>query len=123
VPGEGTGVYALHAEDAALLQVGAQGALAGPVAVVRGVLAHQDGGGLDTVGLVFAWYDTVVADKWVGEEQYLPLVRRVREGLLVADHARREDDLARHLALSSEAPTPEDRPVLKDQGRPAAPLG
>src|ERR671912_384127 len=58
----------------------------------------------------------------VGEEQDLTPVRRVCDGLLIADHARRKDHLACDLTFAGEAPSLEGRPILENQRCPAPPL-
>src|SRR4028118_689479 len=69
---------------------GGEGLLARPVAVVRGVLADEDGGGLDVAGLLVAGDHAVVAYERVGEEHDLAPVGRVGDRLLRADRAGRE---------------------------------
>jgi hypothetical protein len=60
--------------------------------------------GLRPVGLVLVLRDPVVADERVGEDQYLPLVAGVRDGLRIADDGGREDDLADSRLLCAERP-------------------
>ncbi len=122
VPREGAGVYAFHTQDSVRLEQVREGAFAGPVARVGRVLADEDGCGLDPAGLVVAGDHAVVPDERVGEKQDLTAVRGVGDGLLVADHARREDDLAGDLAPSGEAPALEGRPVFEDQRGFASPV-
>src|SRR5215216_7852782 len=120
--GKGAGVYPLNAQNIALFEEVGQGAFARPVAMVGGVLAHQDGGGLYLRGLLVAGDDAVVADERVGEEHDLATIRGIRQGLLVADHAGREDDLPGNLAFASKGPARNRDPVLEDDQRPAPPF-
>ena len=72
---------------------------------------------LDAVRLDVEAVDAVVAGEGVGHDEYLAGERRVGEGLLVAGHAGREDDLAGRAHVRAEGLALVRRAVLQDQER------
>src|SRR5687768_9902087 len=72
---------------------------------------------MDAPGLHGLLADPVVADVPHREGDELAREARVGHRLLVARHARREDDLARHVALSAHGVAVESGAVLEQQVR------
>mmetsp|Transcript_2843 Transcript_2843/g.11166 ORF Transcript_2843/g.11166 Transcript_2843/m.11166 type:complete len:585 (-) Transcript_2843:4-1758(-) len=107
----------VHAEDAGhivLLQPLGESPCGGKVRGAEGIFRDDDGNGVDPLALkvlrqpvyigVVAWH-AVVADEREGHDQDLAGEGWVGEGLRVADHARRENDLACRGDFGSKAPS------------------
>ena len=57
--------------------------------------------------------DSIITNKWIGEDEDLSLVRRVSEGLCIADHPSIEDDFSHGIALVSETVSDKCRTILQ----------
>ena len=111
---EGAGVDAVDGGDAVVGQPLGQTLLRGPMRVLPRVRADDEAGDVDAVRLKVLGQavviddglvgDAVVAHEGVGQDEDLAPVRRVGEGLGVADHAGVEDDLAGDGGVGPERP-------------------
>ncbi len=96
-------------------EVGVEGPARSVVAGQAAQLADDEGAdpGAGTLGVLGV--DAVVADHRIGHRHDLAMIGGVGEDLLVAGHARVEDDLAIDLAPGSEGPTGEHRSVFQSE--------
>ena len=112
--GQGARIDAVDGGDAVVGQPLGQRLLRGPVRVLPRVRADDQAGNVDVIRLkvlgqaVVVDYrlvgDAVVADEGVGQDEDLTAVRRVGEGLRVADHAGVEHHLAGDRGVGPERP-------------------
>mmetsp|Transcript_9126 Transcript_9126/g.22387 ORF Transcript_9126/g.22387 Transcript_9126/m.22387 type:complete len:226 (-) Transcript_9126:30-707(-) len=104
-----------------------EGGLCVPMAVVVRVVLADEGGGVDLVALeprgeagrvqFLRVRDPVVPDHREGQHQHLPLVGRIRQGLGVAHHARREHELPGDARVGPERDPAHLGPVLQLERR------
>lgn len=108
---DGAGVDAGDGGDAFTSAPGRERLDGGPMAVLEGVVGDDDSDALDVGGLkvleeselvALVGRHAVVPNEWLGEDEDLAAVGRVRHGLGVADERRREDGLAGDVGLGSE---------------------
>lgn len=92
-----------------------------PLRVVRGpaFLPHHAAAGPQVVRFRIVGMDAVVSNHGVREHEELALVGRIGEALLVARHLGGENEFPEDGLLGPKRPAPDNRPVLKDQGRGA----
>ena len=76
-------------------------------------LAHDAAEGVDAFALKVGGNQAAVPDRREGEQHELPVVGRVGQGLVAADHRGGEDQLADCIALAADALALENLPVLK----------
>ena len=60
------------------------------------------------------WANSIVSDQWVGLHQHLPVIRRIRYRLCIANHPCVEDDLALDFLGRAEPSTVYDCSVLEN---------
>ena len=115
VAGKGPRVDPLDPDLVVFFQVCGEGHFRAPVARDRLVFLDNEGLRMNRLRLDIFRVNPVVADQGIGHGDYLPLVGRVGEDLLITGHARVEDDLALSFALAGKTPPGKNRPVFKCQ--------
>ena len=110
---QGAGVDPLDAQHVVLGQVGVERAAGAVVADQAAQLADDEPADPGASALGVLGVDPVVADQRVGHRHDLAVIGGVGEDLLIAGHARVEDDLAVGLTPGAERPPREDRAVLQ----------
>src|SRR5664280_2848043 len=120
--GQGARVDSADTDDPGLDQVAFEAALGAPAGRANGRVAHDEAGDPDAVGLVVLVVDAGVADMRGGHHDYLTVVARVSQCLLVTAHAGREDGFAHRLANRPVDLTCERAAILQDEHRRLAGL-
>ncbi len=115
VAGDGAGVHALDADDSLFDQFLVEAAFGAPVGGPAGGVADDVAGHPDAPGLGVFLVHPGVADVRGGLDHQLAGVGGVRDGLLVAGHAGREDGFAERGAGGAVAGAAEDPAVLEDE--------
>jgi hypothetical protein len=109
------GVDTRDPDDAVGLEVVVERPLGAEVRDDTGGIADDVAGDPDAPRLLVLVVGPGVADVRCGLHHDLPGVRRVGQGLLVAGHAGREDDLAEGAPARAVGLTRESSPVLEDE--------
>jgi hypothetical protein len=98
-----------------------------PVTVLLSIIGHNNTHTLNvgtlkvfqqTVFVSSGGWNTIVADKRLGEDEDLSTVRGIGHRLGVSNKRSREDRLARNVRLGPEGLAVEDRTILKKQNQP-----
>ena len=116
-PDQGAGVDPLDADDAVLLEIVGQRTGRAVIADPAAQLADHEAADPGPPALGILGVDPVVADLRIGHRHDLTVIRGVGQDLLIAGHARVEDDLAVALTAGTKGRAREYRAVLEREFR------
>ena len=102
---------------AVLLEIGFERAARAEIADPAAQLADHKAPHPGPAALGIVVVDAVVSDLWIGHRHDLAVIRRVSEDLLIAGHARVEDDLAVDLTPCAKGSARVNRAIFEREFR------
>ena len=115
IVGQGAGVHAGKADDAALFKKGVKAALRTEVGGSLAPVLYNIGGRTNGIAFKVGGNNAVIANKGEGLHYHLPPIAAVGQSFQIAGHSRGEHHFSGHLAFGAETLAPKDLAVFQHQ--------